>query len=71
VIHSRYDSKELTANARAAFFERFIDEVDPDRSLPEAERVKRAEHALAAHMQRLALKSAQSRRRKAAARAGR
>jgi hypothetical protein len=44
-LHSKYDSRELTKNARAKFDERFLDEVDPDRTLPEPERVRRAEHA--------------------------
>ena len=52
-----------TAPARAAFFESFIDRVDPDRTLPEAERLRRAEHARRAHMLKLALLSARARRR--------
>jgi hypothetical protein len=62
-LHAKYDSRELTARARAKFLQRFIDEVDPERELPEAERLKRAEHALRAHMTRLALRSAQARRK--------
>jgi hypothetical protein len=65
-LHAQRDSRELTANARAGFLQRFVNEVDPDRKLPEAERLKRAEHALRAHMQRLALRSAKARARKAA-----
>jgi hypothetical protein len=42
-----------------------IDEVDPDRELPEAERFRRAEHAKKAYFTRLALKSAQARRKAA------
>lgn len=56
------DRKARTAPARAAFLQRFEDEVDPDRVLPEAERLIRAEHARKAHYLRLALKSAQARR---------
>jgi hypothetical protein len=44
---------------------RFIDQVDPDRTLPEAERLRRAEHARSAYFTGLALKSAQARRRRA------
>jgi hypothetical protein len=66
-LHAQHDSRELTANARAKFLARFIDEVDPDRVLPEPERLKRAEHALRAHMTRLALRSAKARRAKAGA----
>ena len=57
-----YDGRELTANARAKFRDSFLDLVDPDRQLPEAERQRRAEAARKAHYARLALKSAQKRR---------
>jgi hypothetical protein len=57
--------KTNTEPARKAFKERFLDEVDPDRVLPEAERLRRAEHAYKAHMARLSLKAAQARRRAA------
>lgn len=50
-----------TEPARKAFEQRFYDEVDPDRDLPEAEREKRAAHARSAYFTRLALKSAQAR----------
>ena len=53
-LHSKYDSRELTKNARAKFDQRFIDEVDPDRVLPESERLRRAEHARKAYFTRLA-----------------
>lgn len=62
-LHSRVDSKEHTEPARAAFLAGFEDEVDPDRTLPEAERKRRAESARKAHFTRLALKSAQARRK--------
>ena len=45
----------------------FEREVDPHNSLPVAERVRRAENARKAYFQRLALKSAQARRRGTAA----
>ena len=60
--HSRHDSRDLTANARAAFLETFLRQVDPNRELPEAERRRRAEHAKKAYFGKLALKSAQVRR---------
>lgn len=50
-----------TVAARAAFEKKFLDEVDPDRTLPESERLKRAEHAKRAHFTALALKSSQVR----------
>lgn len=64
-LHSQVDPTEHTAPARAAFLERFIDEVDPDRALSESERFRRAEHAKKAYFTRLALKSAQARRKAA------
>lgn len=63
--HAQYDPKESTRNARAAFLQRFVDQVDPDRELPEAERIRRAEAAKKAYMIRLAVSSARARRRKA------
>ena len=62
--HARHDGREITANARKAFVERFEREVDPDGVLPIAERQCRAEHAMRVHMTRLALRSAQARRRR-------
>jgi len=61
VLHSKRDSKELTANARAAFLGRFLDEVDKDRVLPEGERNRRAEHAKKAYFTKLAMQSSQAR----------
>lgn len=51
-----------TAKARAALQAKFEREVDPDGTLPLAERTRRAEHARKAYYTRLALKSAKSRR---------
>jgi hypothetical protein len=64
-MHARHDSRKVTTNARRAFADRFEREVDPDGVLPVAERLRRAEHAKRAHMLRLALRSAQVRRRRA------
>jgi len=63
VSHSRSDPKERTRAARDKFEQRFLDEVDTDRSLPEVERLRRAGHARKAYFTRLALKSAQARRK--------
>ena len=63
--HSKWaksDPVAGTAKARAKFEARFLDEVDPDRQLPEAERLRRAQHAKAAHFARLAYASARARR---------
>jgi len=57
------DTTAATEPARQAFNDRFARQVDPDGTLPPAERAWRAAHARRAWFQRLALKSAQSRRR--------
>ena len=56
--------KTNTSPARARFLSRFETEVDPDGTLPAAERSKRAEHARKLYFTRLALKSAATRRDK-------
>ena len=56
------------AIARAGMDKRFEREVDPDGTLPPAERVRRAAHAKKAYFAMLALKSAQVRRARKAAR---
>lgn len=62
VLHASVDSRVHTKPARRAFMARFEDQVDPDRISP-AQRARRAEHAKKAYFIRLALKSAQARRR--------
>lgn len=62
-LHATHDSRELTKSAREAFLKRFEDQVDPDRTLPEAERLRRAEQARKAYFTSLALKSARARRK--------
>jgi hypothetical protein len=69
-LHSLYDSRDLTANARAAFRDRFTNQVDPDRVLPEAERQRRAECARKAYYTALAAKSARARRARRNERSG-
>lgn len=64
--HSRWahnDPVSGTAKARAKFNKRFLDEVDPDRLLPEDERLRRAEHAKSAYFTGLALKSSVARKK--------
>lgn len=64
--HSWANTKDPAARtrpAREAALARFEDQVDPAGQLSEAERRRRAEHARRAHMQRLALRSAQAHRR--------
>ena len=62
-LHATHDSRETTRHARETFLARFLDEVDPDRALPEAERLRRAEAARKAYFAQLALRSAQARAR--------
>lgn len=64
VAHSRHDLKELTQRAREAFLATFDREVDPECTLPEEERKRRAESARKAHFARLALRSAEARAQK-------
>ena len=61
--HDEVARKGLEA-ARRAFFERFVDQVDPRRELPEEERLQRAKAAQRAHMIDMALKSIKARQRK-------
>lgn len=60
---SRHDMTALTQPARAGAFRRFLEEVDPNNELPEEERQRRAIAAQRAHMSRIALKSADKRRK--------
>lgn len=56
-----------TANARKAMLDKFEQQVDPEGLLTPTERAQRAEHARKAYFKRLALKSAQARRRRGGA----
>lgn len=60
-VHSRYDSRDLTKAARAAFLSKFEHEVDPDGRLSTVERERRAMAARRAHFARMAYRSAQVR----------
>jgi len=64
VVHARYDPRLTTAPARAAFLKRFLDEVDPDRVLPESERLRRAAAARKAYFTRLAFLASRRRRQR-------
>lgn len=57
------DRSAATSPARRAFERRFEDEVDPDRTLPPEERQLRVKAARQAYFMRLALRSAQARRK--------
>ncbi|MCL5957859.1 MAG: hypothetical protein M1358_00850 [Chloroflexi bacterium] len=65
VLHSRYDSKQLTENARKSFLAKFELEVDPKQELDPEERKRRAEQLRKAHFARLALASSKARKQKA------
>lgn len=58
------DRTARTAPGHRAFEQRFVDQVDPERKLPEAERAKRVEAARSAYFAALAHKSAVARRRR-------
>lgn len=60
-LHAKYDSQELTKNARATFLARFEREVDPDGTLPAEDRARRAKAARSAYFRKLALASARKR----------
>ncbi|MFJ8685064.1 hypothetical protein [Micromonospora wenchangensis] len=62
------DRTAATAAARKAYADRWEKAVDPDNTLPEAERARRAAHAKSAHYMRMALKSHEARRNNTAAR---
>jgi hypothetical protein len=61
-----HDTRKTTRNARLAFNQRFLDQVDPDGTLPEAERARRALAARRAYFAGLALRSSMARRKRAA-----
>ena len=63
-----HDPAKRTEPARSAFDARFLNQVDPDRVLPEDERERRAASAKKAYMASLALKSVAGRRKAAEAR---
>lgn len=61
------DRTARTRPAREAADQRFLDQVDPGRVLPEEERARRAAHARSAYFARLQLKAAKARRLRAEA----
>jgi hypothetical protein len=64
---SNAEAKANGKRAQRGLLEKFAREIDPDGLLPEKERIKRAEQARQAHMQRLALASSKARAGKARA----
>lgn len=63
-LHAQRDPRETTAKARRTFLDHFLERVDPERTLPEAERQRRAESLRKAHFARLSLASASARRKR-------
>jgi len=64
-LHAKVsDPAAHTAPARAAFLSRFEREVDPEGVLEPEERSRRAEHAKKAYFLRLALASAEARKKR-------
>ncbi len=67
--HARWakepDRVAATAPGRRAALEKLYDEVDPERQLPEGERLKRAKNAQQAHLERIRLAASRKRRRSA------
>lgn len=64
VLHGRYDSRDLTRQARQAFLDGFERKADPYFELDPAERQRRANQLISAHFTDLARKSVASRRRR-------
>jgi hypothetical protein len=57
------DRAEATKPARDGLRAKFEREADPDNTLPEAERARRADHLQRAHMLRMSLAAKRARRR--------
>jgi len=74
-VHSSWartvDRAARTAPARRAALQRFERQVDPDGTLDPAERARRADHAMRAHMIRMTLRSVEARRVRRGRRSGR
>jgi hypothetical protein len=58
------DRRSATAPARRGLREKFADEIDPARALPTAERERRVDQLLRAHMLQMSRKAAQARSRR-------
>jgi hypothetical protein len=63
-LAAKHDPQVYTVQGRRAFLERFLLEADPGKSLPEAERERRAEALRRLYFAGLALKSSLARGRK-------
>ena len=65
VAHSRNDPQDMTKAARQAFMSTFERQADPDCTLTDDERIRRATHLRKAHFTRMAMKSAETRANRA------
>ncbi len=61
-LHASRDPRETTSKARQAFRDRFIKMVDPELVLQPAERERRAQSAMTAHMLKLSMRSREVRK---------
>ena len=59
---ARHDPRDATTAARAGLWAKFLSEADPDGSLSDEERARRADVLMRLHMTRLSLRSANVRR---------
>ena len=62
-LAAQRDPKEYTAAARRQFLSRFEEQVDPDHTLPEGERARRAEAVRRLYFVQVAYRSAKARRK--------
>jgi hypothetical protein len=63
-LHARQGADANLPAAREAFLRKFVDQVDPGRTLPEEERERRAASARKAYFTQLAYRSSISRSRR-------
>jgi len=61
-LHAQRDPRVTTLHGRQTFLASFLQQVDPNNTLPEPERTRRALSLRKAHFARLASKSAKARR---------
>jgi hypothetical protein len=57
---ARFGADAIAERARSGLWQRYLDRVDPDRQLPEPERVERAEHLRRADMKLMTAKRVQA-----------
>lgn len=65
--HKNHSGSDRVKAANDARFQKYVDQVDPHRKLPEAERLRRAKQAEKEEMTRLAFLSSKARSQRAKA----